>query len=468
MTARPVRGTSEHRDFMVAQILEASEGLNIPPSYLARDTFLSWAQGVEDGPTRTDIDVYGTWAALRAYAVDVLGTDVTPLASKEEMGGKRAIAEANRHRRSLERELGQVEYIYERLASTLEEAVRKSPPVLQTVTKKTREAKPSERKAIVAHLSDLHFGLEIDPEEVLGQRYSWPIAARRMGRFCEAVIDYVNENPEYADLHIVMNGDIIEGKIHNDDSGVDLLTRQVDGARQLLTSVIDCLRQHFDEVFVECTSGNHGRWPFKGPGRATAQKYDGATTLIYRGMEMIFRDADDVSFNIPKSPFAVFDVCGHLMFATHGDTVLVLGNPGKSINVKEIVRQVLALETSGILSRRPEVVMLGHHHFPTWFRVPSGPTNNHIMVNGCASGLSAYANSIGIFSSTPVQTFFGVSKERAVESFHMVDLDVADEEARFEGYVPVPTPLGAPMLPRSATTDFFAMAQAIDSLKKDG
>jgi hypothetical protein len=458
---KPPKGTPEHREWVAARLVEAASDLGVNVADLPRKLFREWAPEYGQGIHEGDLRIYG-WAPIRAYAWDKAGDANETTPTPEELGQRRAVNQANRHRRALERHLGDVEYIYEKLASALEVAVQSHPPILRKLPNPpinidTRRTD----KALVAHISDTHFGLLVDPEEVIHNQYNWTIAARRMGRYCYRVAQKANN--QYSTLHLVLNGDIIEGKIHNDDNGAMLLASQCDGSRQILTSMIDFFRTQFDEIFVECTSGNHGRWPFKGPGRATAQKYDSSATLIYRGLEQIFRDVPEVTFTIPKTPFTCFDVCGHMVFATHGDTVVNIGNPGKSLNLDNIVRQVLGIQVSEILPSRPDIVMLGHYHVPSWFRIPNGPTNSHLMINGSGSGLSPFANSIGLYSGTPVQTFFIVSKEKAVDGFHMVNLNDADGDEMYEQIVPVPHPLGVPQTPQAYTTDFYSL---MDSLKK--
>lgn len=459
--SRPPKGTPQHREWIAQQFINAAAAIGVNVSELSRSALRDWIQETESELHNGDIRMYG-FGPMRAYAWDKAGNENEATPAPEELGQRRTVVHANRHRRALERHLGDVEYIYEKLASSLELAVKNNPPVLRELPEPSIviDSRRSD-KAIVAHVSDTHFGLNVDPKEVLKNQYNWTIAARRMGRFCYKLAQKANNN--YGTLHLVLNGDIIEGKIHNDDNGVVLLAEQCDGSRQILASMIDFFRTQFDEIFVECTSGNHGRWPFKGPGRATAQKYDSAATLIYRGLEQIFRDVPEVSFTIPKTPFTCFDVCGHMIFATHGDTVINVGSPGKSLNLDNIVRQVLGIQVSEILPSRPDVVMLGHYHVPSWFRIPNGPTNSHLTINGSASGLSPFGNSIGIYSGTPVQTFFVVSKEKAVDGFHMVNLNEADKDEMYEQIVPIPHPLGVPQTPQAYTTDFYSLMDAVKS-----
>lgn len=462
---RPPRGTPEHKYYLVDRITDCAYDLDINILHLSRNKFLEWCGERELDLARKDVDIYG-WGPIKNFAWDVAGETNEPTPSISELGERRSVHHANRHRRALERHLGDVQYIYEKLVSTLAYAVEKTPPVLRDLPPvEIPEDRGARKDALVVHVSDTHFGLNVDPNEVLGAKYNWTIAARRMGYFGYRVVEYAKRKG-ITKCYLILNGDIIEGKIHTDDNGQELLASQCDGSRQILTALVDYFRTQFTEIDVHCTTGNHGRWPFKGSGRATAQKYDSATTLIYRGMEQIFRDVEQVKFSIPRAPFVEFDAAGNRIFATHGDGVFTIGNPGRSMNMDKLVRQVLALEASEILAARPDVVLLGHYHFPFWGRIPNGPKNSHLMVNGCASGMTPYTNTIGLFSGTPVQTFFETSTNRVVDGFHQVDLSEGDAYEEYEQVVPVPAPLGTAIMPRSATTDFHAFAEAVESLRR--
>jgi hypothetical protein len=457
MNVKPPHGTDGHKAWMVREIHRVATELGVPVGFLTRKQFLD-----NSNATRTDIDACANWGAIRFHADEMHRTEAPERGYQAE---RRSVQHANTHRRALERQIGDVEYISGRLHSALADAVVANPPVISKLNKPKIAMYSPARREIVAVISDTHFGQFIDPEEVIGQRYNWQIAARRMARFAHQISTYKESHRKGTALRLILNGDIIEGKIHNDDNGVDMLASQMDGARQILTSLIDYLRHFFEVIYVECTPGNHGRWPFKGPGRATAQKYDSAATTIYRGIEAIFRGATDVVFNIPKTPYNSFKLCGvHRAFVTHGDTVFHAGSPGKSVNVERLTRQIFTLDASRVLQEPVAVTILGHYHVPLWSKLENG---SDLVINGCGSGLNAYAQSIGIFGGKPIQVFFESTDEHAVGDFRMVDLTPADEETLLDEIIPTPSPLGVAFSKVPAhTTDFYAMAQEISRLSK--
>ncbi len=463
---KPRLGTKKHTQWVAERIDACSTDLNVPISALRRDEFVDWQSTLdeeEDHVTKHDLIQLGGWTRVRAYAMDEAGTETPSVAV---LGERRAIQHRNTHRSALERHLGDIETISSRLRESLADAIKAKPAKVSKLHKPRTKWAKSSKHEIVLHISDTHFGQCVDSAEVVGGRYDWEIAARRMGYLMHTVAGYRLENRKTTTLRLVVNGDLIEGKIHNDDRGVDMMASQIDGARQLLTSMIDYLRHHFPRIEVMCQSGNHERWPFRGPGRPTAQKYDSATTVVLRGVEQIFRACPDVRFHLPVTPFSVWKACGWNFFATHGDDVFQIGNPSKGLQYGGLPSKLYNIETwlrsTSQLDGRVNVVMLGHYHHPTITQIPGPKPQALLTVNGCASGQTAYGQTIGIPASSPVQTFWEVTEQQAVNGFHMLALDDADDTKSWEQIVPVPTPIGREIAKCvAAPTDFYALVNAV-------
>lgn len=451
VTTKPAYGTSAHRKWVVSKIGDYASEHDVDVLQIPRDAFVVWSQGTEYSLSTRDFDAVGGWARIRQYANDELASGLAP--ERGELGQSREVQHRNTHRRALERLAGDVEYISTRLRESLADAVTANPPKIQAL-KKTPKWNTPVTHEIVAHISDTHFGQCVDSEEVLGGKYDWSIAARRMGLFVHTIAS--KGTPKTA-LRLVFNGDLIEGKIHDDDRGVDMMSSQIDGTRQLITAMIDFLRSHFSRVEVICQSGNHERWPFRGPGRPTAQKYDSATTVVMRGVEQIFRNEKDVRFSLPLTPFSVWESCGHRFLATHGDDVFQIGNPSKGIKLDGLFARLHHMEAGGAFGGKINAVMLGHWHYPMVCRIPGMKPQPFLTVNGCASGRTAYSQTLGIAASSPVQTFWEVNEQLPIHHFTMVDLDTADFDSKWEEIVPVPTPIGTPLNKQGAPTDFYAL-----------
>lgn len=466
---RPQRGTTAHRQWIIGLIGTCAEDTGSDIDTLARNTFLEWSRTEENtsgvSATWEDVKVYGGWPQIRQYAKDQLGAGEAP--SREVLSQTREVTHGNTHRRSLERLVGDVEYITRRLRDSLADAIEKNPPKLTKLTKPTVNWEAATQREVVVLVSDTHFGQCVDPEEVLGGRYDWTIAARRMAKLVFDVAHYKPEHKKNTGLRLVFNGDLLEGRIHNDDRGVDVMAAQIDGARQIIVAMIDYLRQHFPRIDVMCQTGNHERWPFRGPGRPTAQKFDSATTVVMRGVEQVFRHCQDIRFHLPLAPFSIWESCGWRLLATHGDDFFQVGSPSKGFRLDTLFSRFAHLEGGHMFGGRVHMVMLGHYHFPMICRMPGSRPQAWLAINGCASGNTAFTQTIGIPFASPVQTYWEVTNQSPVNDYQMSDLDKADHDKKWEDIVPVPTTIGyqLPKLP-GTTTDFYALAGAVEKIAR--
>lgn len=285
--------------------------------------------------------------------------------------------------------------------------------------------KKKHKRTIVAHLSDTHIGACIDREE-LGElnEFNNTIAARRFAYFFREVAGYKRHYRKDTDLVVVLNGDILEGIIHNQEWGVDLMTTQFASGQRILTQGISYLANEFSSVKVVCTMGNHSRFTHKAnKGRQTNAKWDGFGTMLYLSIrDTLQATHKNVTFEIPKTPYALIDIQGHNFFITHGDNVINVGNISSKVDVKNIVGQLNDIQVA--MDKKIHVAMLGHVHRPMRQTLDAG---TEIMVNGALSGTSSYGISLGIFSSNPVQQLFEVTPEHAVGDDRFVRLGKADD-----------------------------------------
>lgn len=292
-------------------------------------------------------------------------------------------------------------------------------------------------RTIVAQLSDMHYGSNIDKREMSGvNEFNWDIACRRTAYYMQQICQYKQDYRKTTDLVLVINGDVIAGMIH-DRELVDLLSIQVVGAMTILSQAISIASNNFNRVYVYCTSGNHGRNVARhgSHNRAMSAKYDSYEYIIYRGLKEIF-EGSNVSFTIPKSPFALFKIFGHSYFATHGDTVLQLGSPGTSINVKSLTNQINKLASSSLLKNNGKLaaVLYGHTHVPHVQVLDNGTV---LVGNGALVGVDMYAQSLGILSCNPVQIMFEATEDFSVGDIRFIYLSTADKNETFDKLITV-------------------------------
>lgn len=335
------------------------------------------------------------------------------------------------HRKRLESKYGVEEFFLNELSQSITEALKSNPIKLYTVPKKPKAPKTSaaKKRTIVAHLSDTHYGANVEKAELAGKNeFNWTIAARRTAHFIDQVCSYKPHYRQDTDLILCINGDIIAGQIHDQEWFVNLLTTQFSGTLSILSQAISYAANHFNSVTVVCTTGNHGRNVGKAnKGRASTHKWDSYEHMIYVSLREIFKKVPSVKFTIPESPYVIFDAQGHKFFQTHGDTVVNVGNPGNALNMRSINDQINKINASE--GKKISGLIVGHVHTPTVQLTESGCM---ILINGCLSGTDPFAQSIGIFDSNPTQMLFEVTQEHAVGDIRLVQLNEADKKTRLD------------------------------------
>jgi hypothetical protein len=354
---------------------------------------------------------------------------------EKDLAASRGVAQRKSYVNKLERVLGDREYFLDEVAKKIEEILDKHPIQVSKVKPIEAKKKGDKVREVVAFISDTHFGITIDNEEVPQNSYNWQVAARRMGKFAEQIATYKREHRDATPrLRLCLGGDLAQGIIHLSDSNTDLITNQFIGTMNILVQFIDYLRGFYKEIVVECTTCNHLRLVHKGPDRAMAQKYDSFATMLHAGLQAAYRSVEEVTFHVPKTPFTDFEVLGHRVYMTHGDTVLNIGNPGKQIDIARITAEVNNLNAAeAAAGRRPyAAVMMGHVHVPFNIMLNNGV---QLIVNGTGSGVDPYAQAIGIHSSHAVQTIFEATEYCVVGDYRQIYLNDATDETSYEKIV---------------------------------
>ncbi len=269
-------------------------------------------------------------------------------------------------------------------------------------------------------------GANIDEDEMGNvNKFTWEIAARRTALFAEQVVDYKPQYRDETELVICINGDIIAGVIHDQEFFSDLLSKQFSGTLKILIQFVSYCAKYYPNVRVVCTPGNHGRAMHKSnKSRATTHKWDSYETMIYVALrEAMQRSCQNVKVEVPKTPYAILDILGWRGFVTHGDTVMNVGNPGRSINMKAINTQINSLNSSKLAGIKFSFIMCGHVHVPTVQITDNGTV---LIINGTLSGADPFCQSIGIFGNEPTQQMSEVTKQHAVGDIRFIRLKGAD------------------------------------------
>jgi predicted phosphodiesterase len=400
-------------------VKEIAAGLDVTPAELTRTQY--FASDLKSKTSEWELRKLGGFDAVKKLVFDIKEEEDLAFTSASKM--------VKAHRNALKEKYGKRLFAMEEMSTMLSDILQKNPIKMHPATKSTKASKSSNKaRTIVAHLSDTHYGANILKNEVGINEFNWTIAARRTALFMDQIVKYKSQYRKDTDLVLCINGDIIAGVIHDQEWFADLLATQYAGTVSILSQAVGYAAQHFKSVKVICTAGNHGRAMHKSnKGRAATHKWDGYETMIFLGFKgLVEAKHKNVKVEVPTTPYAIFEVQGHLFFQTHGDTVFEVGNVGSSLNMKSINTQISKLNASelGGTEGKFKAVLVGHVHTPTVQLTESGCM---LVINGCLSGTDPFAQSIGIFESNPTQQLVEVTKEHAVGDIRLIQLKDADK-----------------------------------------
>lgn len=281
--------------------------------------------------------------------------------------------------------------------------------------------------------SDLHFGADIAADETGNANYGRKEEARRFAALVEQIATFKSSYRKEQILKIGLIGDIIQNMLHDPRDGAPL-AEQVARAIHLLVAGITYLANHFSQVEVHCTTGNHGRNVYRHQERATNQKWDSIETMVYVAVKYACMNLPNVKFFIPKTPWVVVESFGMRMFFTHGDTVIKPGNPGAAIKVDALEKQVNKINASLPDSKEYKVFAVGHVHVPSITTLGNGAT---LITNGALVPIDQFATSIGNLESQCGQWIWETVEGHAVGDQRLIKVgQEQDKDKSLDKIVP--------------------------------
>lgn len=287
-----------------------------------------------------------------------------------------------------------------RVLASLE--ANKAPP---KVLRREKKSGVRELTAVVL-ASDWHVEEPVHAESIQGRNeYNLDIADRRIERFFRSAIWNVEHHRASGrvvirDMVLWLGGDLMSGYIHPELVESNLLSPTETVAwllprlRNGIATLLDVLG--LERIVVPCSWGNHSRTTEK-PRVSTAAQ-NNYETLLYLVLAGEFRNDKRVHFEATTSPFQYVDIMGHMLRATHGDTIRYLGGVGG------LTIPLMKALPAWDLVRPAEITVLGHFHQLTWLP--------RAVVNGSLIGYGPYALHIRAQFEEPQQAMFFVDRDR--------------------------------------------------------
>ena len=267
------------------------------------------------------------------------------------------------------------------------DAIKNNAPAFPSLqidkTSKSRNtSNGSTPQVVVAPLSDLHVGDNVDLEQMAGlNQYNIDIFNKRLYGWATQLLNLVELRRNVApvdELIIPMLGDMVSGDIHEElaRTNIDHCMGQMIRGANLISQALMLLTPHFKKITIPCVVGNHGRMTRKPPMK---DKYMDWDYMLYQWVAAFCREQKNITFDIQKAFVNSFEAGNKEILIMHGDSV-----PGAGLGTA-ILRQVANFRN--VLNYRFDSVMMGHFHRVDEFDIGTG----EVHICGTMKGGDEYA-----------------------------------------------------------------------------
>ena len=259
--------------------------------------------------------------------------------------------------------------------------------------------------------SDWHFAEVVNPAQVEGANaFNIPIFNSRFATLVDRTIDLCENHmtgKSYPGIIVNLGGDMLSGNIHEELKNTNEL-EVIPAVLELAGKIAWGLRSYadyFGRVFVPCVVGNHGRNSVKPQAKdACHTSFD---WMVYKLLEVHFKDDDRVKFFVPNGFDAYYRAYGHRILLTHGDRIGSRGGDGFIGAIGPIMRGAHKLRLSyANRGREIDTLIMGHWH--NEIALPG------LRVNNCLKGYDEWAMSMRFSPTVPGQDLFFIHPKRGV------------------------------------------------------
>ena len=276
----------------------------------------------------------------------------------------------------------------------------------------------------MAILSDLHWGEMVRADQVGGvNEYNRKIAKVRLKRWLTTLLDLTLHHmvkPDYPGIVLMLGGDIITGRIHEElretnDGPIQVSLLEV---QEQLIAVIEALADKFGKVFIPCVVGNHARETERPRFKNTV--YLNYEWNLYCQLESHLKGDPRVQFFIPTETDAYFTVLGRRFLLTHGDNLGVAGGDGIIGALGPIARGTIKVGRSEAQIQRPfDTLVMGQ-----WHTYIGHNDATQAIVNGCMIGYNEYARlKLRVPYTRPTQALWFVHEKYGITASWPIYLD---------------------------------------------
>lgn len=243
---------------------------------------------------------------------------------------------------------------------------------------------------LLVHLTDIHTGIEIN---TWNNTFNQDILKERIEKFTSEILK-IRDLHKSENCYLVI-GEILSGIIHNNlrlQNNMDLM-EQFKYVSELISAMLIRIANHFNNIYVYVTPGNHSRISPKKEDALDGENMDVLLPFYLKARLQNIKNIDICENNI-DSEIAMFNIRGNNIFASHGH--------------KDAPASVVQNFTM-MFGIKPDIVLLGHRHLNGLTTV----YNAKVFESGCCSGTDQYAMSIRK-TNRPEQTISVVGQDGLV------------------------------------------------------
>ena len=243
---------------------------------------------------------------------------------------------------------------------------------------------------LLVHLTDIHTGIEIN---TWNNTFNQDILKERIEKFTSEILK-IRDLHKSENCYLVI-GEILSGIIHNNlrlQNNMDLM-EQFKYVSELISAMLIRIANHFNNIYVYVTPGNHSRISPKKEDALDGENMDVLLPFYLKARLQNIKNIDICENNI-DSEIAMFNIRGNNIFASHGH--------------KDAPASVVQNFTM-MFGIKPDIVLLGHRHLNGLTTV----YNAKVIESRCCAGTDQYAMSIRK-TNRPEQTISVVGQDGLV------------------------------------------------------
>lgn len=269
----------------------------------------------------------------------------------------------------------------------------------------------------VGLVSCLHFGEVVSYEETMRlAQYNPTLAAARLEKY----VTTLTQNKYCGGtLYLACVGDNISGNIHEELKITNAFPfgEQIVRCAYLWALAIRDLAACYDKVNFIGVVGNHARFEMKPPYK---EKYNNGDYLIYRMVQALLANQNNVEFTIPYSPWHIENIKGHNFYFAHGDQLRSSGGFPWAATQKYVTNMTQVLTRNNIAT--PKYWCFGNFHQFNSFELNYG---EWLFTASFKGGDDFSLGSIPA-SDSAMELLFEVNEKEGITWRYPINLDEAD------------------------------------------